>query len=113
MSLESLLAADSMTVQRPASTADAAGGRVTSWPAVYSGVPCRVQVANADQRTQFEQLEMKVTHQVFTQLADIENGDRMVISDGRTLRVVGDAKRQQLGTIPTFFMVMAEQIRVA
>jgi head-tail adaptor len=110
VSLESLLAADTVTVQRPTNTKDAAAGRVTTWAAVYSNVPARVEDTNSHQRLAFAQTGLIVSHVVYTRQEGIQNGDRVIDSLGRVLRVVGFQFFRALGTIPSHWMILCEQV---
>jgi len=111
MSLESLLAQDTITVERPVISSDGAGGfNQEIWSPVAVGVLARVDIANGQQKSMFAQLQIEVSHTVFTQYGGIKNGDRITSSDGEIYRVVGISRRKAFGGIPEYYEIATVQI---
>jgi hypothetical protein len=113
MSLEALLAGDSIVVEQPKATVDDSGGFVVSpWDPVASDVPARVEAADGGLREMYAAQGMIVTHVVYTQLDAIRQGMRITTSDGLYLLVEGVMKQRQLGTIPTYYQIAAKQVQL-
>lgn len=111
MSLESLLAQDTITIQRPSVLSDDAGGFSNEvWNPVATNVLARVDIANGQQKSMFAQLQIEVSHTIFTQYGGIANGDRIVSSDGEIYRVVGISRRKAFGGIPEYYEIATVQI---
>lgn len=112
MSLQSLLAADTATLERPTVTKDASGGQQrATWSEVAAGVPCRVEDLSANAQLVYLQQNMLVTHLVTTQNGDGRVGDRWVTSDGRNLLVHGAMKVRGMGSIQTYYEYQCEELR--
>lgn len=113
MSLESLLAGDTLTIESPLGTVDDSGGpEVSPWTSFASAVPGRVEAADGSLREMYAAQGMVVSHVVYTQLDGIRQGFRITTSDGIYLLVEGVMKQRQLGTIPTYYQLAARQVQV-
>lgn len=111
MSLEGLLAQDTITIQRPVIVSDDAGGfNQNSWDTIASGVPARVDIMSGNQKMMFAQLQIEVSHTVYTQYTGLRNGDKILTSDNKKLRVVGITKRNAFGNIPLLVDVPCVEI---
>lgn len=113
MSLASLLANDTITVQKPGGPNKDASGGFSRTPAVdlYTSVQARVLDAGSQQQLQYAQLQIQVSHVVLTEQAGIGNGHLILTSDGRTLRVTGVEKKRGLGGIETYYRVLCLESR--
>jgi len=76
------------------------GGRQTSWATQASAVACWAQPASARVMQQHAANQTVVTHSVFTKTnLGAKAEDRLVISDGRTMAVVGQVDQAGLGKL--------------
>ena len=76
------------------------GGRETTWSTETSAVACGVQPASARVMQQHAANQTVVTHSVFTKTnLGAKAEDRLVISDGRTMAVVGQVDQAGLGKL--------------
>lgn len=129
MSLQSLLANDTVTVQqRAASRRDASGGLAAGgWGAVPGMLPtttltngstasgpfnARVEDQTASQTLAYAMRGMNVGTVVFTQQGGIGAGMLFNTSDGRVLMVEGSISNRQLGGIPTYYQYVCSEYRV-
>ena len=113
MSLPTLLSQDSMDVMQPTVGKDTSGGGThTPYVVRQAAVPCRWEAISSSQRLQFLQLVIPVTHRIFTQYEGVENGDLCVNADGTTVRVVSISINRAIGGMPTFYELLAEEIKV-
>lgn len=69
-----------------------------------TGEPCRRESSGASQTVQDGILRRLTNHTVFTDYADVDNGDDLVI-EGITIRVTGRPKRSEIGNMPTFYRI--------
>ena len=111
MSIASFLSKDTATVQRPVIGKDSAGGVTRStWSTVASGIPVRISSPSGSQQAAFAQLQVTVSHVVYTQSLAPKNGDRFLTSGGKYLRIVGQSIRQGFGTIPGYSSFPCEEV---
>lgn len=100
MTMESLIGQDTISIDRPAVVSDDAGGfDPLLWARVATGIAARVDVSSGSQKMMFAQLQIEVSHTVYTQYTGIINGDRITSSDGKMMRVVGVTRRNGFGGI--------------
>jgi len=74
-----------------------------------SDIPCRRESAGATQQITNGVLSRWTNHVVFTDYADVNNGDDLVIED-ITIRVTGRPKRSEIGGIETFYRIEGIEI---
>ena len=112
MSLESLLSGDTITIRSVSSTKDRSGAAVRSYTDLYVGVPAGVEDTNTSPFDFYGQRgDQRIEHRIFTQQAGIAKDYQIETSDGRNMIVTGVQKRRGRGTIPTFYVVTAEETR--
>lgn len=111
MSLEDLLAADTITVEQPQTTTDAFGGLSPGWDSFAVG-PGRVEAASAGAREMYAAQGSVISHVVYTQIDGIRQGFRITTSTGVYLRVEGSMPSIQLGVISTFFAIACRQVQL-
>ena len=69
------------TVGRPTTADDSQGGHERSYPAIKTGVRCRIRPLSLAEREVGDREEVKATHRVYTLPdEDILRGDRLTIS---------------------------------
>ena len=111
MSLESLLAEDTCTLQRQKVVADSSGGPTRpTWTTVAESVPCKVEEASSAQRLQWAAMQIPVSHVVYTQRTDIQNGDRLLTSDGEYIRVNGVRRQRAMGGIAEYWIIAGYEL---
>jgi hypothetical protein len=94
-----------------------ADGAFTRTPVLKdANVACTIQDSASHQEVYNGVLSMVTEHRIFTQYANVQNGDTIVFvdpADGRTVtaRVTDSNARRQRGGIPTFFPIGAVEIR--
>jgi hypothetical protein len=112
LSLEDLLADDTMTISRPDPTKDTSGGQVrTPATVVYSNVPVRVETARSTQMNAFGEREVVTTQVLLTQQTGIENGDIATLSDGTILRLIlSYNSNRTLGNIDDYYEIEGQQV---
>ena len=128
MSLQSLLAADTITVQqRAAAHQDASGGIASGgWAAVpgltptgtnaagetYSGpFPARVEDMSSSQIMAYAMRSMVVDSTIYSQTNGIGMGHLVTTSDGKKRVVVGAKTSRTLGSIPQFNEYLTTEYR--
>lgn len=102
-----------VTFQQPVVTQDAAAGRVTTWTnrSGLANVSASVQPVTAEQALIYGQMGMKVDYLVFTKLSGMANGDRISVSDGRILRIVGGPRPwSKLIRLGPYYAMEAESV---
>ncbi len=98
MSMQSLLAEDSITVMRPIVQKDLSGGAVREkYQRLFPNVAARVNVLGSAQVLAWAQMEIEANYEVQTEQEGIKNGDLILCSDERILRVTGIKKRIRMG----------------
>jgi len=103
MSLASLLAKDTATLQRPTQAADTSGGLVPTFANLATGVNVRVEDAKSSTVRNYATDGIIVTHTIFTQNGSGAKSDRWITSDGRYMQVQGIRKRRGIGGMDTFY----------
>lgn len=113
MSLEELLV-HVCDVEQATISRDASGGIVDSaWTMAYSGVACQAEPLSAHHKAQFMQAGFEVTHLVVTQQDGIKAGWRLNFHDGLYLRVRSVETVRPQGTIPAFYKILCEEVRLS
>jgi hypothetical protein len=103
---------DRLTVQTLDSGRDESAGAKREWSTRATAVPCRIQDASSEWVALFGSLGIAVSHVVFTDRDDLKNGDRLVDEEtGLFLLVRGTMSRRAIGTLPTYRVIGAEQVR--
>lgn len=111
MSLASLLAKDTATLQRRVETAGTSGGIVPSWVDVTASVPGRLEDAKAETKKLYAADNIVVTHTWFTENGNGRIGDRWLSSDGRYIKIAGVRKRRGIGSMSTFYTYDCTEVR--
>jgi hypothetical protein len=111
MSLEALLAEDSITVVGQDVHKDDSGGPTRSRPARARNVPARVQALGSVQVRQLGSLLIEATHKVITQYSGIANGDLIVTSDGAKLRVQGIILHRAIGGMDSYYEIPCLEVK--
>jgi hypothetical protein len=107
-----LLGSDAVSISKPTIAQDASGGGTHLPYGEKSQVPARVEPLNSQQRLQYEQLVIPVTHRVFIDdVTGVANGDVLTTSDGLKLRVIGIEQNRGLGGIDDYAVVLCEEIK--
>ncbi len=90
-------------------TTDASGGQVVTYTLRNSGVGCQVRGASANERLQFLQQNINVSHVITTISTLFQSGDK-VVTNGLTLRVVDIYQTQAMGSIDEFYTISCGQL---
>ena len=112
MSLDSLLADDTIVVRRQTVSKDSSGGSTRTRSDREAAIPARVESIGGTQRLQYAQLAIPVTHRVFTRYRGVVNGDIIVTSDNLVIRVTAVNENRGIGGIDTYFEYLGEEIKV-
>ena len=112
MSLDSLLGEDIITVRLQTVSKDSSGGSMRVRSDRTINVPARVESIGGTQRLQYAQLAIPVTHRIFTRYAGVRNGDIIITSDQRTIRITAINENRGIGGLDTYFEYLGEQVQV-
>lgn len=111
MSLETFLT-ELVTVKAQTRAKDASGGATLSpYSDLYTSVPARVNELDASQRMQYGMLQIHASHVVYTKQTGIENGHGIEDASGRFFRVTGTPRFRAMGSLPTFFKILVEEVK--
>ena len=103
---------DTITVQQQMAGQDSSGGPTKTYTTRYANVPCMIEDTRAYDKFQFMQLQMDVTHTVYTFQSGIQNGDRVVDNaTGLIFRVTGFIHRRAKGSIPEHYEILCLEAR--
>lgn len=76
-------------VQKPLPTKGTSGAEKVTWSTTVTAMPCRVIDATPTWIIFYQQRQLNITHQVFTNQFPTIKAGYQLIWEGRTLRVVG------------------------
>jgi len=110
MSTISIMLTDTITVQSPTAETDDSGGWVVTPWILFAEGPGRVEDASASIRQVWASQGSVVTHTVFTELAGVKPGYRVVTSEGLLLLVEGVESNRGFLSIPTFYTLVCRRV---
>ena len=100
-----------VTVQAESVAADALKGIVPTYADLYANIPARIEDARDSQTEELRQKQIFATHRIFCQLPGPINANRAGVRfEGKFGRVVAHDPRRELGGIPTFDVLMVEEV---
>lgn len=101
-----------ITVERPDTPArDSSGGLLLAWTTRQAGVPAQVNSPSAQQRLQYQMLQLAIPYTFFTEYASAQNGDRILLDDGTYVRITGINSVLAAGTLGTYYEINGEAVQ--
>jgi hypothetical protein len=107
---------DSMDVYAETSARGDTGGMILSGTAKVTAEPCRVQDAASSLTNFAGSKDMRGSITIFTDYANIANGDYVIVrrrkrpNVPKTAKVTGINERGEIGGIDDFYVITAEEI---